>query len=70
MSGKSSSDKVEYIDWSTAVPATREEWARFESFRPAPMTMDEYVAFLKRHPAPSYEELRKKEGPRGPPFTL
>lgn len=36
----------------------------------APMTLDEYLAFLARQSGPSYEELAKKDGPRGPPFRL
>jgi hypothetical protein len=61
----------EPLDLDRGLPVTAEDVAAQRRLRaPAFASVAEYLAFLAALPAPSYEELRARRGPRGAPFVL
>jgi len=53
------------------VTTDRDVEAARAAARHRPLSLDEYLEFLRSLPEPSAEELRRRPGPRGDePFTL
>ena len=58
------------LDLETGIKLTAEDSVAQDLYRPGPMTMDEYLAFVASFGGRSYEELRARTGPSGPSFRL
>jgi hypothetical protein len=67
----SSHVKAEPLDLARGLPVTREDVAALRRARSlAPLTWQEYAAFLAAQPAASTEELRARSLLVGEPFRL
>lgn len=67
----SSSDSPEHLDLERGLPITPADVAVQRQLRVHPaLSLADYLAFLGSVPAPPYEELQRRRGPRGEPFIL
>lgn len=58
------------IDLEHDLPTTAEDVEALRRVRHPPMTAEQYLAFLRQFPSPSFEDLRHRRGPHGEPFEL
>jgi hypothetical protein len=65
-----SSDPSEPLDLERGLPTSPEDVAVLWRSKGRHIETHDFLAFLARLPAPSYEALRARTGPRGAPFTL
>lgn len=65
-----SSDPSEPLDLERGLPTCAEDIAALHRLRGRGVETRDFLDFLARLPAPSYDELRARRGPRGVPFDL
>jgi hypothetical protein len=59
------------LDLDHGLPVTAEDVVAQRRLQAPPFTSaGEYLDFLDALPAPTYEELKARRGPRGEPFVL
>jgi hypothetical protein len=65
-----SSEPSEPLDLERGLPVSADDVAALHRLRGRRIETREFLAFLARLPAASYEDLRARTGPRGAPFDL
>lgn len=66
----SSNHDPEPLDLERGLPTTAEDVAALKRLRYRCVSTEDYLRFLRSLAPPTTEELRRKPGPKGPPFRL